>query len=186
VVAIDSTSRSPNRAEKEATAGGQVSHARFSSPEALYQAHHVRLVRVLSLLADDPEEAADAVQEAFVQLFLHWDKVRVYEDQAGWVRRVAINRLSNRRRSLRRKAAVLLRLRTNNAEAGTAPRDSSELAAAVLGLPTRQRQVILLHYVEDLSLAEIATSLDISKGAVSQHLRRGREALRKKLEAQDG
>lgn len=158
---------------------------RFVSPEALFRGHYIRLVRSLTVVtAGDGEAAADAVQDAFVQLCLHWDRVSDYDDPAAWVRRVAVNRLLNRRRSLVRRAAALIRLeRPLEHPPARPPEYSAELATALRRLPDRQRVAVALHYVDGLSTSEVARSMGISKGAVDRHLHRARAALRPTLEA---
>jgi len=156
-----------------------------TSPEVLFHAHYSRLVEAIAAASGDDDGAADAVQEAFVQLWKHWDKVRLYDDPVGWVRRVAINHAFNLRRSLARRATALLRL------AGTeqAIADASEWSDPVImgtfrSLPARQRVAMGLHYVADLSVAEVATAMGVSEGSVKKHLHRGREALRSSLEVE--
>jgi RNA polymerase sigma-70 factor (ECF subfamily) len=71
--------------------------------EELFERDYVRLVRSLSV-AFDAESAADAVQEAFIAADRRWARVGAYDDPAGWVRRVAVNRLLNGRRNRGRRA----------------------------------------------------------------------------------
>jgi RNA polymerase sigma-70 factor, ECF subfamily len=154
-----------------------------TSPDALFHAHYVRLVEAIAAATGDDDGAADAVQEAFVELWKHWDHVRLYEDPAGWVRRVAINRVFNRRRSLARYAAALLRLAEDRRTISASGEGSdSAVLSAFQTLPARQRLAMGLHYVGDLSVTEIAQAMGVSEGSVKQHLHRGREAMRHKLE----
>jgi RNA polymerase sigma-70 factor (ECF subfamily) len=128
--------------------------------------------------------AADVLQEAFLQAHLHWDQLRAYENQPGWVMRVATNRLRNEERSLRRGAAALVRLRgrENTAPYATPP-DAARLHlwTAILKLPVRRRLILTLYYLEDQSVADIAALLRISAGSVTKQLHRSREALRAEL-----
>jgi RNA polymerase sigma-70 factor, ECF subfamily len=154
------------------------------SPESLFHEQYSRLVRSLAIACGDTEAAADAVQEAFVQLCLHWKRVSTYENPTAWVRRVAVNRLSNHRRSLRRGAAALTRLVALTApDAGDAG-PSPDLRQALATLSDRQRTAVALFYVENLSIAEIAEAMGLSQGSVNTHLHRARATLRRTLEAQ--
>jgi RNA polymerase sigma factor (sigma-70 family) len=60
--------------------------------------------------------------------------------------------------------------------------ERSAVIAALRGLPVRQREAIVLRYYADLSEAEIAASMHISRGAVKSHTARGMAALRSALE----
>jgi RNA polymerase sigma factor (sigma-70 family) len=164
--------------------GGERAEAarlRYASPEALFRAEYRRLVRTLDVLAGSPDAAADAVQEAFARLVVRWDEVSRYEDQAGWVRRVAVNLLLNRRRSLLRRAAALARMEPppefRPPEAGLL-----DLRSALDRLPQRQRVAVVLFYLADLSVKEVAAAMGVSEGSVNKHLHRGRETLRRLLE----
>jgi RNA polymerase sigma-70 factor (ECF subfamily) len=117
----------------------------------LFQREYSRLVRCLRPVEPD---AADAVQEAFVEAFLRWRRVGKLDDPAGWIRRVALNRLLNVRRSARRKAAAIERLPDPSA-----PGDAEEhldLRAAVRDLPPQQRIAVALYYGGDLTVEEVA------------------------------
>ena len=76
--------------------------------EVLYATHAAALTRALH--AAGYPDASDAVQEAFVQAVVHWRKVSRYDDPLAWIRRVAINRGHNRRRSRQRQEALTQRI----------------------------------------------------------------------------
>jgi RNA polymerase sigma-70 factor, ECF subfamily len=154
-----------------------------TSPDALFHAHYSRLVEAIAAASGDDDGAADAVQEAFVQLWRHWDEVRSYEDPVGWVRRVAINRAFNRRRSITRRAAALLRFAEDRQVKSVAGEQSNPaVLTAFRALPEKQRLAMSLRYIDDLSVAEVATAMGVTEGSVKQHLHRGRETMRHTLE----
>lgn len=155
------------------------------SLELLFRAHYGRLVRALTLVAGDREVASDAVQEAFVKAHLHWWRLKHYDDPSGWIRRVAINRLRDGHRRRVREQRAMDRLvahawpheaAADEAAIGT-PHDAG-LAGLVAALPRQQRLAVTLFYVADLTVAEVATAMEVSEGTVKFHLHQGRERLR--------
>ncbi len=164
----------------------RASGLQYGSPEALYQAERDRLVRTLAVIAGDVEAAKEAVQDAFVEACLRWSEVVTYEHQVAWLRRVSLNRLHDRRRSLLRRASALLRLGSSprNEVASEGASTRLDLARGLADLPVRQRTAIVLFYVGDLSVAEVAEAMRVSEGSVKRHLHRGREALRRYLEVE--
>jgi RNA polymerase sigma-70 factor (ECF subfamily) len=72
--------------------------------DEVYATEYPRLVQALSV-AEAAADAEDAVQDAFVAAQRRWSYVSGLEDPAGWVRRVALNRLSNGRRNRHRRSA---------------------------------------------------------------------------------
>ncbi len=153
--------------------------------DALFRAHQPRLVNALTLVAGDREVAADAVQEAFVKAHLRWRRVGSYDDPIGWVRRVAVNRLRDEHRRNRRKRRAIDRLAAQ--PKGTSDQTlpdalvDQELMTQLAALPRRQRLCVVLRYVEDLSTAEIARTLDVSEGTVKSNLSDARATLRSQL-----
>ena len=141
----------------------------------VFAEQYVAVLRTASLLLGDPEAAADVTQEAFVQLHLHWRKVRDYDRPGAWVRRVAI-RLASRelRRRNRRLAIDAGEDRLTEAEGSEAHGD---LRSAVLLLPAGQRAAIVLHYLEDLPVREVASVMRCSEATARVHLHRGRKRL---------
>lgn len=149
--------------------------------ESVFDAHYERLVRTLTVVAGNREVAADAVQDAFVKAHLKWHKVSRYDDPAGWVRRVAINRLRNEHRSSLRKWRAIDRLRAR--PAGDAePPDIDDFGRLLAQLPRQQRLTTALFYVDNLTIAEIAETLDIGEGTVKSHLHDARRRLRPIIE----
>ncbi|HET8583643.1 MAG TPA: SigE family RNA polymerase sigma factor [Jatrophihabitans sp.] len=141
--------------------------------DGFYLASRDRLVLQLAALTGDPVEALDHVQEAFVQAWLHWDRVGRYGDPQAWVRRVAYNRAVSRWRRARR--AIL------SSDAGTdriqLDPEQHEVIAALGRLPPRQREAIVLHHLAGYPVEEVAEQMSISAGTVKSMLSRGRTRL---------
>jgi RNA polymerase sigma-70 factor, ECF subfamily len=101
------------------------------------------------------------------------------------VRRVAINHLRDDHRRTGRRLRALARLasRTTTAEHPAEPDEFDRLLAE---LPRQQRLATALYYVDGLSVAEIATALDIAQGSVKSHLFDARTRLRTVLDLERG
>jgi RNA polymerase sigma-70 factor (sigma-E family) len=155
--------------------------------ESLYAAEYAGLVRLAVLLLHDRALAEDVVQDAFVATHRRWD--RIDPDKApAYLRRTVVNRS----RSALRHRGVVARTRLEPAPDGAPPDDAvvraerrSEVLAALASLPTRQREVLVLRHYLDLSEADIAATLGISRGAVKSHASRGATALRRLLSLEE-
>jgi RNA polymerase sigma-70 factor (sigma-E family) len=156
--------------------------------EQLYAAHYRGLVRLAVLLVADVGTAEEVVQDAFVAMHRRWSTLREPDKALAYLRQSVVNgaRSSVRRRTVRERHAALVR--TDDAALPGADEHAlaAERRAAVLdalhSLPTRQREVLALRYYLDLSEAEIARTLGISRGAVKSHASRGVAALRTRME----
>jgi RNA polymerase sigma-70 factor (ECF subfamily) len=160
--------------------------ATTSGLERLFTANYARLVAVLTVAAGDRTRAEDAVQDAFAQALIHWDRIGAYDDPVAWLRRVATNRILNQRRGRRRHDAAIDRLRSID-QHGARPTESlvgarMDLVAAITRLPLQQRTTVALFYLADLSSEDVAAAMGISDGAVRYHLHAAREALTLLLE----
>jgi RNA polymerase sigma-70 factor, ECF subfamily len=153
-------------------------HAGF---EAVFHNYYRRLVRSLTVACGNEDLAADVVQQAFVQLWASWPRISRYESPATWVARVAISRLRDHERSVRRLAAALLRLERNRDPGRLGPSDHLDITAALARLPLRQRLAVVLYYLDDRSISQVASLMGVSEGTVNRHLFRAREALRSYL-----
>lgn len=158
--------------------------------DALYAAHWRRLVRLSVLLVGDVGTAEEVVQDAFVALHGRWGRLRDPDRAAAYLRQSVVNRS----RSVLRHRGVVDRhaareRRPDDASPADAPLLDDERRARVLAalraLPRRQREVLALRYYLDLSEADIADTLRISRGAVKSHASRGSAALRTLLEGHD-
>src|SRR5688572_29130682 len=127
----------------------------------MFRVEYPRLVRALTFVCGDPEAAADAAQEAFLQAHRHWRQVGSYDDHAAWLRRVATNRLANRRRGRRRLQRFLARtpptaVATSSLAAPDDVATTLDLRAAVAALSPQQRMVVALHHLLDVPVADVA------------------------------
>jgi RNA polymerase sigma-70 factor, ECF subfamily len=150
--------------------------------DEVFGAEYPRLVRALSV-ADDPADVEDAVQEAFVAAHRRWPYVVGLDDPVGWVRRAALNRISTGRRTRRRRAEILRRVRPPD-PVTLDPLDL-DLLEAIRALPPRQRRSLCLHHLGGYPIGEIAPMLGVAEGTVKSNLHDARSALRRLMEVPD-
>ena len=136
------------------------------------------LVGTLTLYCGDRSTAEDCAQEALVRL---WMRRPGIDDPRAWVFRCAFHLVTStaRRRLAERRAVHRL---------ASLPRLTDEHAAIVeryvdlhrglAALPVRQRQAVLLRYLADLDIPQVARAMGCSSGTVKAHLARGLAALR--------
>jgi RNA polymerase sigma-70 factor (ECF subfamily) len=157
--------------------GGLVRHE--DDFDAFYLGSYARLVAELYGVVG-LADAEDAVQEAFARASVRWERIRDYDQPVAWVRRVAFNLAVSSLRSSRRKLAAYGRL----GPPPLAPPPSEDavlLGQALRRLPRRHREVLVLHYLADLPVEEIASVLSIPAGTVKGRLFRARAALEREL-----
>jgi RNA polymerase sigma-70 factor (sigma-E family) len=151
----------------------------------LYAAHYRSLVRIAALLVRDVATAEEVVQESFVAMHGGWRRLRDSDKALSYLRQSVVNRS----RSVLRHRAVVDRNAPGvlpdmpSAEQGAiALLERSAVVAALRALPPRQRQALVLRYYGDLSEAQIASAMGISKGAVKSHTARAMSSMRAVLE----
>lgn len=119
-------------------------------------------------------EAEDAAAEALAKTLMHWRKVAGLAHRDAWVVRVAINCALDMARKRRGPPA--------QPDPIPDPADAAALrfalVAALSELPRRQREVIALRYLGDLSSVEVADALGISNNSVKKHAARAMHSLR--------
>jgi RNA polymerase sigma-70 factor, ECF subfamily len=150
--------------------------------EDFFRAEYPRLVPMLQAVTGDRQWAEDVAQEALVAAQQNWERIARFDKPGAWVRRVALNRSSNVRRRRRRESAALERFGPGGSTAEEIDGDDS-LWRLVRRLPDQQRWAVALYYVEDRSVADVATILGCTAGTVKTHLSRARESLARELEA---
>lgn len=147
---------------------------------ALYQARFADLASQLYAYLGDSAEAQDVVQEAFVRAWQRWTKISDYDDPVAWVRRVAWNLATSRHRRVVVARRFVSGSRPPEHQPGATP-DRVALVAALRRLPEQQRRAVVLHYLADLSVADIARDTGAPEGTVKSWLHRGRAALARHL-----
>jgi RNA polymerase sigma-70 factor (sigma-E family) len=149
----------------------------------LYHAAYRRLVTQLHAFTTDLAEAQDAVQEAFARALARPATLARVDNPEAWLRTVAINIVRRRWRRRMLLDTILLRDRPVQrfTEAPPEP-DGTDLRAAIATLPRPYREVIVLHYLADLPVDEVAGILSVPVGTVKSRLSRGRAALAERLD----
>lgn len=152
--------------------------------DRFYRDEYRQVVAVIYGLTGSRWVAEDLAQDAFLRVHRDWARVEQMESPSGWVRRIAINLARSRFRRLAAEGAALLRLGPPVAVT-MAPISSEfeEFWREVRRLPERQSQVLVLRYIDDLAVDQIAGVLRIAQGTVRALLHQGRERLRRQLQA---
>ena len=151
---------------------------------AFYRREFPKMVAIAAAVSGNRAIAEDLAQEGMLRAHRHWDQISGYERPGAWVRRTTIN-LSL---SATKRATAELRRLLRIAEPAALPEaDAADdhVWAAVDGLPGNQRAAIALHYLEDRSISEIATILEVSESTARVHLHRGRQSLASALENEE-
>lgn len=151
----------------------------------LYAAHYRSLVRLAALLLRDTATAEEVVQDSFVAMHDGWRRLRDNDKALSYLRQSVVNRA----RSVLRHRVVVDRNAPKpppdmpSAEQGAITLlERSAVVTALRTLPARQREALVLRFYGDLSEAQIAAAMGISKGAVKSHTARAMTALRSVLE----
>lgn len=149
--------------------------------EELYAAHYRRLVRLAVLLVRDLETAEDVVQDSFVAMHGKWRSLRDPDRGLAYLRQTIVNRSRSvlRHRGVQARYTPPVAADHQGADVDVLASDRrARVLDAVRALPSRQREVLALRYYADLSEAQIADVLGISRGSVKSHASRGVASLR--------
>lgn len=184
-----------------------VAELKAGSEEAyawLIEHYHRQIYSLVYHMVADPADAADTTQEVFIKVFRGMQRFNGASSLKTWMYRIAVHEASNRRRWWFRHKAREISLEPAEVETGesggaglrdllvneqASPFDNlrrQELRARVeeelRSLPEPYRSAVILRDLEELSYEEIAEVTETPLGTVKSRLRRGREALKKRLE----
>ncbi len=151
----------------------------------LYTTHYRALVRLATLLLRDIQTAEEVVQDSFIAMHDGWRRLRDREKALSYLRQSVVNRSRSvlRHRTVIDKNAPKPPPDMPSAEQGALNSlERYAVVAALRTLPVRQREALVLRYYADLSEAQIASAMGISRGAVKSHTARGMSSLRAALE----
>jgi RNA polymerase sigma-70 factor (sigma-E family) len=147
-----------------------------------YHQHYRSLVRQAARLVSDIPTAEDVVQDSFIAMHVTGPQLNNGAKVLAYLRRC----VANRSRSVLRHRAVADQHRPapgpdipSAEDSALARLGNKAMISALAGLPPRQRQVLALKYFADMSEAQVAAFLGISRGAVKTHTARALTSLRR-------
>jgi RNA polymerase sigma-70 factor (sigma-E family) len=171
----------PRTAFSGVAAPGATGPAADEAITAAYHNHYAMLVRTAAMLVGDTATAEDVVQESFIAMHRAWWRLRDTSRVLPYLHRSVINKSRSvlRRRVVADRHPPLPAPPLPSAEeSALAAEQRSSVLAALMALPARQREVVVLRYYADLSEAQIAAAMGISRGAVKAHASRAKDNLR--------
>ena len=152
---------------------------------ALYADHALGLTRLALIMTGNRQAAEDIVQDAFGGLYRRWGRLREPDKALSYVRSAVLNGCRSEARRLRASLARGIRdylpPSWSAESAALATEERREVIAALLRLPARQREALLLRYYLELSEAETAAAMRVSPGTAKSTVARGLSALRELL-----
>ena len=151
---------------------------------ALYGAHALGLIRLALVMTGDRQAAEDIVHDAFCGLHRRWPALRDSSKALLYVRSAVLNGCRMEFRRLKSTSATTGRLAAEPPSAWSAEsaalaiQEQQEVLTALRRLPPRQREALVLRYYLDLSEADTAAAMRVSKGTAKSTVARGLRALR--------
>ena len=134
------------------------------------RAHSATLFRTAYLMTGDYQRAEDVLQESLVRIYQRWPRVDQMAAPVAYARKVVVNRAASwwGKKSSQELPSLL---RAEPAWGGHLDEvaEHERVWQAVLGLPRRQRSVMVLRFYEDMSEAQIAETLGMATGTVKSH-----------------
>lgn len=157
--------------------------------EHLVGAYYAYIRRIALSLLDDPHEADDAAQETFIAAFRALRSYRGEAHAKTWLTAIALNACRGRLRKRKTRqalqvalGAIHLQTRHPSPEETADQNESGELLwQAVDSLDEKHRLPVILRYVHELTVPEIAEVLSTSQGTVHSRLYYAREKLQARL-----
>jgi RNA polymerase sigma-70 factor (ECF subfamily) len=162
--------------------------------DPLMERHHRRLYRIALGYLRDPDLALDVVQETFVKAFQNASRWDARAEVGPWLVRIAVNQSIDQYRRVRRRRVSEEPLAEGDHSSTLTVDDASpdrkvlgreigeRIQSALAVLPERQRAVFVLRHCEEMTLEEIADSLQMNLGTVKSALHRAVRRLRETLE----
>ena len=161
--------------------------------EILMRRYNQRLYRVSRVILRDDSEAEDVMQDAYVRAYEHLNQFAGKAAFATWLTRIAIHEALARKRRRGRheeldalpmngESMSIMKSSAPNPEDATATTQARELLEeAIEKLPEAYRTVVVLREVEEMSVADTASSLGVTEAVVKTRLHRAHAMLRKDL-----
>lgn len=153
--------------------------------EYLFDTYAQYIYRGALFLVRSEHLAEDITQEVFIKVFRKYHTFDQRKDIKPWLYQIMLNTVRNTLRGKKYELELdekILQIDTMNIEQGWVQKENNEkLWKAVCKLSTKTKEVIYLHYYVDMSLEEIAATLDIPVGTCKSRLNAGLSKLRQKV-----
>ncbi len=166
----------------------QLQKGDLESLGALYDRHNRMVYRTALGITGDTEAAADLLQEVFLRVHRAAERIDPERPLEPWLYRVTTNLACTwvkRQRWMRPIEEIAEWLagdsRHSPAQVAENTETSQQIKQAITALPLSQRTVIVMYYINDLSLQNISEVLDVPVGTVKSRLHYGRQALKRQL-----
>ncbi len=155
-----------------------------------------RVYHISYRMLGNRQEAEDVAQETFIRVYNNLESYNPQYKFSTWIYRIATNLsidfIRKRKQSLSLDADISgaegLDWHDRLADSGLGPEEEvladefqNEVQGAIMGLNPKYRSVMVLRYIQDLSLQEISETVQLPVSTIKTRIHRGREALRKKL-----
>jgi RNA polymerase sigma-70 factor (sigma-E family) len=149
--------------------------------EEFFRERYGEVVRSMRLLTGDHARAEELTQEAFARACRHWRRVRTLDRPVAWVYVTATNEARREWRREQRAASNVTPPPVVDDKAGRVA-TTVDVQAALAQLTARQRAAVVLRYVADLPIAEIAEVMGCASGTVKATLHQALAHMRVELE----
>jgi RNA polymerase sigma factor (sigma-70 family) len=154
-----------------------------------------KIIKYVAAMTRDYALAEDVAQETLIIAWSKWEQVRQHPRPVAWALLVARRMTAKLCAQEQRQGRIAAKIAADRDHTGTSgglgPQrqggleqalcDRDAVLAALARLPHRQREVIILCYLGDMTQADVAAVLGISVGTVKAHAHHGRAKLRKLL-----
>ena len=131
------------------------------------------------------DDAGDVTQEVLILAWRKLPSLRDPDRAAAWIRRIVVNRCMDHGRHASRRVRTIPMLpgddRLQHSDGPEVVGFDQELEQALRSLPVEQRAVLALHYAADLTIADVAATLDLPVGTAKSRLNAALTRLRTKL-----
>ena len=150
--------------------------------EAFCMAQNTALIRMLTLYCGDREVARDLTQETLARAWVHWRRVRGMDRGDLWLRRVALNLAKSHFRHTKVERSARTRmLRAEERADGPDAAERLAVREALAHLTQRQREAVVLRFMDDLSVEQTALVMGCSAGTVKKLTARALVGLRERI-----
>lgn len=143
----------------------------------LFRRHKDRMWAVALRTARDPEIAADAVQDGFINAFRRAESFRGDSAVTTWLHRIVVNACLDRLRRIKPTSDLDDYDPADHRDYHQSVEVRMDIRQALDQLPEGQRMALILVDMQDLSVAEAAEVLDVAAGTVKSRCARGRAAM---------